>query len=232
MGKQIFGPWSSRAIGTGVALALVVGLAGPAAASPSARQLLNNSWKHAEQAKSVTVAGSATQSGQTFALKVTINSKGDAKGWIALSGNRLYLVKIGSEGYFMGDANFWKSQGGTGATAASALFANRWLKASGSNSPLSGFDQYLGINAFFKQAPPSSITNLTLKNSTLHGQAVYAVHGTQGGQPGTIFVSKSTPNYPLQISSPGSGTFTFANWNGNVTIHAPKGAIDFNSLAG
>jgi hypothetical protein len=224
--------WTTTVIGAGAVLSLLVGAAVPAAATPSARQLLNTAWRNAETAKSVTMSGGGTDSGQTFALHISANAKGDAQGWIAVQGDRMYIVKVGPEGYFKAGAKFWQDQGGTGGTAAATLFADKWLKAHGSSSPLAGFSRYLGIRGFFSQNPPSQISNVTVKQTQFHGHPAYAVRGSQGGKKGTVIISASSPNYPLAITSPGNGTLTFTNWNGHVTVHAPHGAIDFNKLAG
>lgn len=219
----------SAALGVGI---VGVGIAGVAAAAQSAKQVLNNSWGLAEKTSSVTISGSGTSSSQTFSLDVTVASNGNAKGWIATQGNKLYLVKIGSEGYFKADGAFFRAEGGTGGTAAAALFANKWLKASGSNSPLSGFSEFFGIRSFFAANKPSQLSHLTVKDVTFHGHAAYQVRGSQDGQAGTVVISASSPEYPLEITAPGNGTLYFSNWGHHVTIHAPHGAIDFNSLSG
>jgi hypothetical protein len=111
------------------------------------------------------------------------------------------------------------------------LFANRWIKASGSNSPLAGFDQFLGIHSLFSSFPASKFHWLSAKTTSFHGHPAVAVRGNEGGQTGTVVVSATAPNWPLEIKAPGFVLY-LSNWDHPVTVHAPHGAVDLSELGG
>jgi hypothetical protein len=225
--------WTPRVIGLMLSATLVAGVAGVAAAAPNAKQLVTASFAKAVKTHAVTFTSTSTDSsGQTVGIHVTFDGKGNSMGTISLNGHTMQFVKIGAEDYFMGDADFWSSFGGTGASSAASVLAGKWFKASGSKSPLAGFKGANGVKAFLGSLPAvSSLSHVTVKHVTYHGKSAWAVKGSAGGQTGTIVVQANKPGYPLAVTTP-TGKAAFSDWGKHVTVQAPAGAIDFNQFAG
>jgi hypothetical protein len=194
-------------------------------------QLVKTSFALASRSQAVTITGTGTNDKQTVGLDLTVQRNGDATGTITVQGQTMHVVKIGSVGYVKANAAFWRLTAGTGNTGAAGMLAGRWIKASGANSPLAGFDQFLGIRSLFSSFPASRFKWLNAQRTTFHGHPAVAVRGRQGGQTGTVVVATTAPTYPLEIKAPGFVIY-LSNWNHAVPVHAPSDAVDISELGG
>jgi hypothetical protein len=227
------------ALGLAACLALGMGMSagvGTAAASgnglnaKSATAMVATALAAGRSATSVTIAGSLPDDGGTITLNITDNSMGDGKGSVAQGGNTIQIIQIGPVNYFRAGTAFWKKVGG--GSAGAQLFAGKWLKSSGSNSPGASFSQLTK----FKTLLPNGTSGSTFTKAgttTFDGQPAYVIKGTgSGGQGGTLLIAATGKPFPLEIKPPGpkAGSLTFSNWDKSVTIKAPSHSIDYNSL--
>lgn len=180
--------------------------------------------------QSVHVHGSFAQAGKTFGIDLHIK-KNAGEGRLTLDGGLLDVVRIGTTSYFRGDAKALQASGASAAQAA--LVAGKWIKGSSSSGAFQSFSSFLDLNQLMNNvlAPSGSVT--VGKSSTVNGVKTVALvdHGSSGG---TLYVALQGKPLPVKIVNTGAsgGTATFDDYDKDVTIKAPSGAVDLSQLAG
>ena len=100
-------------------------------ASLTVAQILDKTATAAKAQKSVHLSGKGTNSGQTFAIDMTLRNGGGGKGSITIDSDTLNLINTGSTVYIKADKAYWTKY--ANATAA-AVIGDRWVKAPASDA--------------------------------------------------------------------------------------------------
>lgn len=226
----------SRALGTvAVAAALLAGCGGSSAksngeAAKSAEQILTDTRVAAQSASSVHYSGTIDTNGTRIELDLQLVAGKGGKGIIRLGGQRIDIIRIGAKAYFKGSPAFYRQFGGA---AAAQLLKGKWLAASATSGDLASFTPLTDIKSLFGLVKPHGTLSKS-SETTLAGQKVIAIRSSKTDT-GTLYVATTGKPYPVELtkpSGPSYGTLRFDHWNEQVTLTAPKGAIDLSKLKG
>jgi hypothetical protein len=178
-------------------------------------------------ATSVHVAGSGLSSGSPLALDLRLVAGKGGKGRVTANGITFDMVRIGPTAYFKAGPKFWQ---GFGGSAASALLANRWLKAPATTGKLATFTPLTDIRKLFTTLLDTRGTLVKLGESTIDGVQVVGIRDKTRG--GTLYVAATGTPYPVALRKSGNGAITFDGWNEPVALKAPANAVDLSGLGG
>jgi hypothetical protein len=180
--------------------------------------------------KSVHVHGSFAQGGKSLGIDLHIK-KDAGVGRLSLDGGTLDVVRIGSTSYFRGDATALQASGASAAQAA--LVAGKWIKGSSSSGAFQAFSSFLDLTQLMNNIldPSGSVT--VGDTSTVNDVKTVALvdNGSSGG---TLYIALQGKPLPVKIVNTGSsgGTATFDQYDQDVTVKAPSGAVDLSQLVG
>lgn len=232
----------------------VTSSAGPTASisgDPAAVKLYEQAMNGLSNAKSVHIKGSATQGGETFAVDLSfLNGKG-ATGSVGLGGGTMKLTALNGDTYIQFDDKALAAFAGSDVpAAASQALAGKWLKvsaaeAASSNNPFAGISELTDLKQFAKDFEPSGAVTENPKKTTVNGQSAIALLDDGGNDPsqdGILYVQAGGDHLPLEIvpgpsaaagtgsDGPAIGKIDFLDYNKDVTLTAPSGAIDMAQL--
>ena len=180
--------------------------------------------------KSVHVKGTINQSGQPLNLEVFVGSAA-AKGTIGVGGGTMDLRFVDGVTYFRGDAKVFTSFGANAAQAS--LAAGRWIKDTGSSGPAASFATFLDRKQLFDSLLTPQGTVTKGKTTTVNGKKALILvdHASAGG---SLYVATTGAALPLRVARSGSdgGQIDFTDYNADVSVDAPAGAIDISQLSG
>jgi hypothetical protein len=186
-------------------------------ASLTVAQILDKSATAAKAQNSVHISGKGTNSGQAFAIDMTLSKGSGGKGTITIDSDTLTLVNTGSTVYIKADKAYWTKY--ANATAA-AVIGDRWVKAPASDASYTDLaslaDFGKSIDSYLK--PTGTPTKGSEK--TVAGQPALGLVDSDGG---TLWIATTGDPLPILIESSGSsgGGLAFADWNKPVDITAP-----------
>jgi len=232
----IIGSLGALAVGI-LGSAISAGASGNGVAAQSPRQILAAATRAERGAGSFTVSGLVHDGSQTTGLNVTANSAGNGFGSVTLNGQKVQIVKVGSNVYFRGGAGFWRNQGGS---SAAAIFANRWVEGPASNSAFQQLASFFSTSQLTDQFLGNSSSSASLTKagtSSINGQPVLVLNGHDrtGNAGGSIFIATTGQPYVIRVTlAPGgsaTGGVTFSRFNAPVNPSAPKGAINVSQLS-
>lgn len=198
-------------------------------ASKSASQIVTAATNALESAKSVHVAGSASDSGQTVSIDLTLVSGQGAQGSLDLQGSKLNLIAVNKYLYLKADGAFWQAHGGA---ATAQLLADKWLKVPASGSNFASFSSFTDIHQIAGQLAQASGSVTKGSTTTIDGQKAIAVNDPKKG--GALYVATTGKPYPLKVSK-GSGSsqgLVFDHYNASVTLKPPASSVDISKLQG
>jgi hypothetical protein len=221
-------------LGPVVAVALVAGCGGGAKSNGidklSATDALAKVKTAVADVHSVHVKGTINQSGQPLNLEVFVGSDA-AKGTIGVGGGTMDLRLVKGVTYFRGDTKVFAAFGANAAQAS--LAAGRWIKDTGSSGPASSFATFLDRKQLFDDLLKPQGTITTGGTATVNGhKAVILVDSASQG--GKLYVASTGAAVPLRITRTGSngGQVDFTDYNADVSVAAPSGAVDISQLSG
>lgn len=235
--------WSRRARGAAVALVagaltLAVAPVAPAGAASSANsaraaQLVENSFTVSKAASSVTVNGSIVNGKQTIFLHVHCTKNGNGYGSITVQGQTIKLIEVGSVNYFKASTSYWQKVVGSKSSLVVPVYANHWVKSSGSGTPQAGFAEFVNLESILGGFNTTGVKWVITGRTTYHGQRVTVVRGTQHGMTGTLLIAAHGQPYLLALEPPhGQGTLRFSNYNQTVQVKGPSQWVAFSTLGG
>lgn len=252
--KKSSGSTSPTSSSTSSTSTSATGSSGPVASisgDPAAVKLYEQALNGLSNAKSVHIKGSATQGGETFAVDLAfLNGKG-ATGSVGLGGGTMQLTALNGDTYIQFDAKALAAFAGSAVPAAAAqALAGKWLKvsaaeAASSNNPFAGISELTDLKQFAKDFEPSGAVTENPKKTTVNGQSAIALlddGGTDPSQDGILYVQAGGDHLPLEIvpgpsaaagtgsDGPAIGKIDFLDYNKDVTLTAPSGAIDMSQL--
>ena len=201
---------------------------GNGVASKSPQQILSSAVTAAKGAKSVHVAGTVKNGGQTIAIDLSITSGHGASGSIAEGNASFKLIEAGGAFYIQPNARFLNEF--THSSAAVQLLRGKWLKGSPSDPSFQSFAQLTSIKSLMGSLTQNHGTLSKGSTTTINGAKAIALHSSKGG---TMYVATTGQPYPLQVSK-GSGStvgkVTFTDWNKQFSISAPSNSVDLSKL--
>jgi hypothetical protein len=201
-------------------------------ASKSPEQVLTDAKTVAAHATSVRLSGTVTSSGQKIGIDITIASSGSAKGSMTLGGASVQLVVTGGNAYIKASDAFYKQFAGAAGAAAAQLLHGKWLEGSATSGQLKSLADFTSIDQLFSQVVASHGTLVNKGETTYQGQQAVAIYSKT--KKGTLYVAATGKPYPIALVGAGTdkGSIMFSNWNANVSITAPSGAINISQLGG
>ena len=196
-------------------------------ASKPPKQVLADAQQAIAAASSVHVAGKISEGGTALGLDLRMTRGKGATGNLSENGLSFDLVRIGSVAYVRGSDAFYKKFAGA---AVAQLLHGKWLKGSTTTGDFASLAPLSDMKAFFARLTGSHGTLKNEGETTFHGQKAVAIKDTTKG--GTLYIAATGKPLPLGLVGGGSnqGTVTFDQWDKDVPLKAPAGAIDFSKL--
>lgn len=183
----------------------------------AADKIQSRSVTAAGAADAVRLSGTVVTSGLTYTLDMRLKSDGGS-GSVTSKGSTFGLLRIGEQLYLKADADFWNSNGDSGAGDS---LHGKYVKVP------QGDPSYKKFSGFTdKDILLSSLL-------TLHGSLATDGHHAQNGvrtiritgdhgSGGTLDVSLQGKPYPLRlVRAGGAGTLTFSDWGKSFTVKEP-----------
>jgi len=184
----------------------------------------------AADVSSVHVKGTINQSGKPLTLDVEIGTSA-AEGHIGLGGGTMDLRLVDGVTYFRGDSKVFAAFGAN--AAQSSLAAGRWIKDTSASGPASSFSGFLDRKKLFDALLSPEGTVKSGGSATVNGKkaAVLIDSSADGGK---LYVAATGPALPLRIERSGDngGRVDFIDYNADVSVDAPSGALDISQLSG
>jgi hypothetical protein len=199
-------------------------------ASKPAGRVLADARAAATRASSAHVSGDVASRGMRVTLDLSMARGRGAKGSMTLNGLQFDLVRIGNAAYIHGSDAFWRHYAG-GAFAQ--LLHDRWLKAPVSQRRFRSIAPLTSIGLLFATISRNHGKLVNDGKKTYQGSPVVAIRDTSDDS--KLYVAATGKPYPVAITGGKkgqSGTITFDDWNANVSLSAPKGAIGISELGG
>jgi hypothetical protein len=196
-------------------------------AAKTGRQVLADARKAAIAATAVHVFGTFTSAEKKIAVDFVLGNDG-GKGSLKQGSARADVARVGKTAYMRANVDFWRLYGAAGAAQ---LLQGKWLKGSATKQPFAAFAKFLSMKGLIGDALKNSgnhgkLTNLGEK--TYKGQKVVAVKDSSDGS--ILYVAATGTPYP--VGGVGAGAIGFEDWNKQVSVSAPKGAVDIGQFGG
>jgi hypothetical protein len=155
----------------------------------------------------------------------------EAQGKVGIGGGTMDLRFTHGVTYFRGDSKIFAALGANAAQAS--LASGRWIKDSSSSGPASAFAGFFDRKKLFEELlkPQGSIK--TGGSTTVNGEkALILVQNAAGG--GKLYVAETGYALPLRVEQSGNtgGRIDFLDYNADVNVDAPSGALDISQLGG
>jgi hypothetical protein len=199
-------------------------------ASKPPAQVLADAKAAATKADSVHVAGSIVSGGTPIKLDLSMAGGKGAKGSMSTNGLSFNLVRVGDTLYIKGSDEFYKHFAGA---AVAQLLHGKWLKASATQGQLKSLAPLTNIGALFAGISANHGKLASKGATTYNGQKVAEIRDTSDNS--RLYVAATGKPYPVAIvggKQGESGTITFGDWNSDVSLSAPKDALDISKLGG
>jgi hypothetical protein len=193
-------------------------------AGKSGVQVFNDARSAAAGASSVHISGTFKDAGKSVTLDLVLGAVA-AKGFMAQDTARADLARVGNIAYMRASTDFWRKFAGA---AAAQLLHDKWLKGPATKQPFVAFAQFMSIDALVREAfkGHGKLRNLGVR--TYKGQKVVAIKDSKDGS--VFYVAATGKPYP--VAAGGGGSISFTDWNKQVSIAAPKGAVNIRPLGG
>src|SRR6266568_1722346 len=208
-----------------LALALLAGgcggsgsSSGNGEAAKSGVQVYTDAKSAATSASAVHISGTFKDAGKNVTLDLVVGAVA-AKGFMAQDTARADIARVGNTAYMQASAAFWRTFAGA---AAAQLLHDRWLKGSATKQPFAAFAQFMSIDALISDAFKGHGKLTNIGERTYKGQKVVAIKDAKDGS--IIYVAATGKPYP--VAATGGGSISFTDWNKDVSISAPRGAVN------
>ena len=248
-----------------LSLALLVPLAGCGAGgtangegSKTPAQILADTQLALGSVRSFHVAGTQTDKDGPSTISGDVSLPGKVHITVQQGTTNLEIILVGTDGYFKANRAFWDKNGGGAATA---LFADRWVKVPAASTP--GFSGFAAISDpatighCFLGSRHGAITNAG--TSTVAGTPVIVLADdgkAPGASPGEVYIASTGQPLPLRATQTGpqqaggapdaichetaadvastttAGDISYSVYNQPVNIVAPQGAISLPGVGG
>jgi hypothetical protein len=196
--------------------------------SKSASQIVTDAKNAMESLNSFHLAGDVNQSGQTIKFDLVLTQTVGG-GTMSLGSSQFQIVDDGTNGYIMGDANFWSQVGGANSSTAQ-LLSGKWIFGF-SGQDLQQLAQLANSKNLLDSLTSSETSNSTKGPVTQYlGQDAIPLKGKDGS---IGYVAATGPAYILGVKGPsGQGEVVFDQFNTATPPQVPTNAVNFNNLGG
>jgi hypothetical protein len=186
-------------------------------AALSAGQILTKTIADFKAASSVHVGGSEGDSGQTFAVDLTLGVNG-CTGTIGLGAlGSMRLLRIGSTVWMKPDTEFWKSAL-AGFPARLSAVEGKYVRLSPKSPTTSSFGSFCYLSQLVGQFSGAADQVVKGQTATIDGQP--ALQLKEGKQTGSAYVTISARPEFLRIGDT-SGHIDFTGYNAPLALTAP-----------
>lgn len=193
-------------------------------AAKSGLQVYTDAKNAAAGAIDVHISGTFKDAGKNVTLDLELGTVA-SKGFMAQESARADIARVGDTAYMRASTDFWRKFAGA---AAARLLHDKWLKGSTTKQPFAAFAQFMSIDALVGDAFKGHGKLTNLGERTYKGKKVVAIKDSKDGS--IFYVAATGKPYPVAAS--GGGSISFSDWNKQVSISAPKGAVDLSSVGG
>ena len=108
------------------------------------------------------------------------------------------------------------------------MLRDRWLQGSATKQPFIAFAKFMSVTGLISDALKQHGTLTNLGEQTYKGQKVVAIKDSKDGS--ILYVAAT--GTPFLVAATGAGSLSFSDWNKQVSVSAPKDAIDITKLGG
>jgi len=204
------------------------GTAGASASTPGgalsglgADEIARRATADLKPVSSVHVAGTVTDSGQHFAVNLTLGTQG-CTGTLGIKGEGSFrLLKIGKKFWIKPDNKFWKyAAGGAASPAVMQIVGGKYIEPSGKDSSLKEIGAFCSPSQFASFFDPAQMTGMTKGvTTTVSGQPALQIKDT--GDTASAYVTMSAKPQFLRLDAGSSGRFDFTDYNVPMNLVPP-----------
>ena len=199
----------------------------------SAKQVVAKAVADLKSAKSFTMDGSVSQSGQTLGVDLGYRGGQGCQGTVTegTSGS-IAIVVIGSTAWIKPSDQFLKAEEGSSAAQVISVLKGRYLKGSTGNSNVKSLTAVCSVDSMTSSfTDTGTLTKGTV--TTVDGQQVLPI--TDNTKGGTMYVTTSATPQVVEISNTtgkggSTGTINF-NVGAQVTLTAPSASQTLDGSA-
>lgn len=189
-----------------------------------------------KSASSLTMTMNGVIDGEKTSFHLSLDTKGECKGDIALGGDQgsVKLIRTGKQVYFKFDKAFMKAQGDKDGTMASAI-GDHWLRTAATNPEYKDLTEACDLKSLLSDTEEGEEAAVKGKPTTVDGRRVVPVSEKDGAETSTAYIATEGKHYILKIVTKGGkepGTVTFRDFDKPVDAVAPpaKDVIDLDEL--
>jgi len=183
----------------------------------AADKIQSTSVTAADAADAVRLSGTVVTSGLTYTLDMRLKSDGGS-GSVTSKGSTFGLLRIGEELYLKADADFWNSNGDSGAGGA---LHGKYVKVPQGDPSYKKFSGFTDKDVLLSSLLTLHGSLATDGHHDQNGVRTIRITGDKGSG-GTLDVSLEGKPYPLRlVRAGGAGTLTFSDWGKSFTVKEP-----------
>lgn len=202
-----------------------------ATTSKSPDELLKAAQSAVSSAKSVHVSGAVNESKAKVPVEVTVVPGKGVTGKFTYQGHPIEVIEVDKALYIKGGGALF-SQLPASETAA---LSGKWLEIPLSGPLTAAFGKLTHFETQVKE-PLLKLKGTTLKSTgtkTIEGTAATGLQATNDPTV-TVYVANAEPNYPVAVETTGANAskLVFGDWNKEVTLTAPSGAVELTKVLG
>jgi len=181
----------------------------------SAGDILAKAKAALASASSVHVRGTADVADKKAKLDLTFKGKSDVAGTIQFDGQKVEIIRIGTDVYLKADASFWKSVAGD---QVAPLLQGKYVRAPNSNPT---YTQYVTmLDAAYPLTPVGTLSKGT--STSVNGVNAIGIVDDDPKLGRTVYVATQGQPYPLRIeSTTDGGALDYVDYNKSVDVKAP-----------
>lgn len=170
-------------------------------ANLSAAKIKAEALADAEAASTLTIAGTVTQSGQTYTIDLAYKRGQGCAGTVGLgSKGSIKLILIGKTIYMNPDKQFWTAYGGSQGSTAYALINGRYLKTTTTDKNAAGLSDMCNVSQLLNSGSSASDVTFTKGPVTmLNGTRVLQLKGSDGS---VAYVTDTSKPEIAQVTAP------------------------------
>lgn len=199
------------------------------ASNPPAR-VFADAKAAATSASSAHVSGNIESGGTAITLDLDMVRGKGARGSITLDGRQADIVRSGDVVYVHGSDAFWQHYAGP---LVAQLLHDKWVKASVDTKRFQAVAPLTSLGLLFAKIGAHHGKLVNDGKTTYKGRQVVAIRDTSDNS--KLYVAANGKPYPVAIvggKTGQSGRIEFGDWNKQVSLQAPSGAIDISTLGG
>ena len=196
--------------------------------SLSAAQLLAKAKATALAEKSVKVAGTLAQNGESVSIDLAFAPNGTS-GSVTTKGYKIEIIELKDTVYFRAPDAFFTSTLGSKAPAVLAKISGKWVKGAASDSAFASFGEVADKDKFFASTLVNSSTLTKTGQKTVAGVECVGLKDTTG----TLYVAGDDAR-PIELvgsGSEGTGTLDFTKYGSVANPTAPPANLTVSAAA-